>query len=53
MNAHLEKALDEYAKSNCITSEEAAEQILGSFLVAAGFLERTVEDDEKMHSGKL
>ena len=53
MTASLEKALNEYAKNNCITPEEAAEQILGSFLIAAGFLKHTVEDDERMSSGKL
>lgn len=47
MTASLEKALNEYAKDNCITPEKAAEQILGSFLIAAGFLKRTVEDDER------
>ena len=53
MNVSLEKALNEYAKDNGITPEAAAERILGSFLIAAGFLKRTVEDDERMYSGKL
>ena len=53
MNTNLEKALNEYAEDNGITPEAAEEQILSSFLIAAGFLKRTVEDDERMHSGKL
>jgi hypothetical protein len=55
MNTDLEKALNEYAEDNGFTPEAAAEQILSSFLIAAGFLKRTVtvEDDERMHSGKL
>jgi len=53
MNRKLETALNKYAEDNSITPEKAAEQILSSFLIAAGFLKRTVEDDERMHSGKL
>ena len=53
MNTNLKKALNEYAEDNGIAPGEAAEQILSSFLIAAGFLKRTVEDDERMYSGKL
>ncbi len=53
MNTNLEKALNEYAEDDGITPEAAAEQILSSFLIAAGFLKRPVEDDERIHSGKL
>jgi hypothetical protein len=53
MNTNLEKALNEYAEDNGITPEAAAEQILSSFLIAAGFLKRTIEDDVRMRSGKL
>jgi len=54
MNRNLEKALNEYAEDNSITPEEAAEQILSSFLIAAGFLKQAVvANDERMRSGKL
>ena len=54
MNRNLEKALNEYAEDNSITPEAAAEQILSSFLIAAGFLkQRVIEDDEQMYSGKF
>ena len=55
MNINLEKALTDYADDTDISPEEAAERILSSFLIAAGFLKRPVvkDDDETMHSGKL
>jgi len=47
MNTELEKALKEYAEVNSLTSEESAEQILGSFLITAGFLKRPIAADER------
>jgi hypothetical protein len=54
MNLDLERALNQYAKENNITTEEAAEQILSSFLIAAGHLKRPKEHDEKiMRTGRI
>ena len=38
MNTELEEALNKYADENHITPEEAVENILSSFLIAAGSL---------------
>ena len=53
MNTELEKALNKYAEENDISPEKAAENILSSFLIAAGSLKRPVEDDENMRSGRI
>lgn len=50
MKTDLEEALNEYAEENNITPAEAAEQILSSFLIAAGLLKRPLED-EILHPG--
>lgn len=53
MNTELEKALNKYAEENDISPEKAAENILSSFLIAAGSLKRPVKDDENMRSRRI
>jgi len=53
MKTELKEVLKKYADENNITPEEAVENILGSFLIAAGSLKRPVEDDEFMRSGRI